>query len=154
PRSMHEAAKLATYMHQARLFSAYGSPHAVLSTILAGRELGFNALASLRAFHIIENKHTLSADGMRALVLKSGMAKFFRCIERPAERCTWETHRVGDPEPMRLTYTIDQGKAMWTKDERAWKQSGWGRNPEDMLSARASGKLARLVYSDILFGLY
>lgn len=154
PRSMGEAAKLAEYMHQARLFPGYGSPQAVLSTILAGRELNLDAIASLRAFHIIDGKHALAADAMRALVLRYGAAKYFRCVERTAERVTWETWRLNDPEPQRLTYTIEQGKAAWSKDERAWKQSGWGRHPEDMLSARASSKLARLVYSDILLGLY
>ena len=154
PRSMADATKLALYMHQSHLFAGHAMPQATLATVLAGRELGFQAIASLRAFHIVENKQTLAADAMRALVLRSGLAKYFRCTERTAERCTWETWREGNPEAESLTYTIEQGKAAWQKDERAWKQSGWGRHPEDMLSARASSKLARLVYSDILFGLY
>jgi hypothetical protein len=91
---------------------------------------------------------------MRALVLRSGSAKYFRCIERTPERCTWETWRIGEPEPTRLTHTIEQAKIAWQKDERAWRASAWGRMPEDMLSARASSKLARLVYSDVTYGLY
>lgn len=154
PRTMSEAAKLANYMHQARLFSGYGSPQAVLSTILAGRELGLQAVASLRAFHIIESRHSLAADAMRALVLKSGLAKYFRIVERTDAVATFKTWRVGDDEETRLTFTIEQARRAWKGDQKSWDASGWGRYPEDMLVARASSKLARLVYPDILAGLY
>jgi hypothetical protein len=82
------------------------------------------------------------------------MAKYFRCTERTAERATFETWRKDDPAAMSLTYTIEQGKAAWQKSEDAWKKSAWSHHPEDMLAARASAKLARLVYPDIIFGLY
>jgi 5'-3' exonuclease len=154
PRSMGEAAKLANYMHEARLFNGYGTPQAVLSTILAGRELGLNAVASLRGFHIIDGKHALAADAMRALVLRSGHAKYFRCIERTPESATFETWRKDEPEATRMTYTMAQAKQAWSKTEDAWNKSAWHKHPEDMLAARASSKLARLVYADILFGLY
>jgi 5'-3' exonuclease len=154
PRSMREAERLANSMHQARLFSGYGTPHAVLSTIMAGRELGFQSVASLRAFHIIDSKHSLAADALRALVLKSGAAKFFRIVERTEKIATWETWRIGDPMAIKLSYTLTQARAAWQKDQKGWDASGWGRHPEDMLSARASAKLARLVYPDVLFGLY
>lgn len=160
PRSMPEAAKLAQYMHEARLFNGYGTPQAVLSTILAGRELGMNAVASLRAFHIIEGKHALAADAMRGLVLRTGFCETFRCVERTETRATFVTKRKGDPEEIRLTYTIEEGYAAFkpelpeTERQKKWKASAWGKHPADMLAARASSKLARLVYADILFGLY
>lgn len=153
PRSLDQAIKLAGHLHASRLFGAYGSPQGVFSTIIAGRELGMDAMASLRAFHIIDNKPTLSAGVIAAMVLKSGRAEYFRCTERTAEKATFVTKRKGDPE-MSLTFTIDEAKAAWSKDEKAWKASGWGRNPADMNVARASSKLARLVYPDVVFNLY
>jgi hypothetical protein len=153
PRSMNEAIQLAQRMYDSRLFSAYGTPQAVLSTILAGRELGIPAMASLRAFHIIEGKPQMSAGTIQSLVLKSGRAAYFRCTERTATKATFCTKRGDDPE-MCLTYTIEEGRAAWPKDENAWNKSGWGRNPADMLVARASSKLARLVYPDVVSGLY
>jgi hypothetical protein len=86
-------------------------------------------------------------------VLKSGKAKFFRCTERTAERATFETQRGDDP-PFSLTFTVDEAKSGWSKDEKAWKASGWGRTPADMCVARAGSKLARLVYPDVVAGLY
>lgn len=153
PRNMTDAVQLAQRMFESRLFGDYGTPQAVLATLLAGRELGIPAMASLRAFHIIEGKPTLSAGTIQSLVLKSGRAKYFRCTERTAERATFVTKRGDDPE-MALTYTIEEGKAAWPKDAAAFAKSGWGRNPADMLVARASSKLARLVYPDVVSGLY
>ena len=39
------------------------------------------AMASLRSIHIIKGKHSLSADLMVALVLKSGLAEYFQMVE-------------------------------------------------------------------------
>jgi 5'-3' exonuclease len=154
PRSMNEARLVATDVFNSKLFmGAYGSPQAVLSTVLAGRELGLQAMASLRAIHIVEGKPTLSADLIRALVLRSGMAKYFRCTERTAERATFETQRGDDP-PISLTMTIEEGRAAWAGTQEKWDKSGWGKNPADMLVARAGAKLARLVYPDVVHGLY
>jgi 5'-3' exonuclease len=165
PRSLGQAGKLAEYMHKARLFNGYGSPEAVLSTIMAGRELGMQAIASLRGFHIVEGRHMLAADLIRGLVLRSGLANYFRCTERTATKATFSTQRKGDPEPVSLTYTIEEGRIAFgivpelpEKDraakEASWLKSGWGRNPADMLVARAGAKLARLVYPEVTFGLY
>jgi 5'-3' exonuclease len=153
PRTLNEAGQLAKWVHESRQFSAYGSPQSVLATVLAGRELGLQAMASLRAIHIVEGKPTLSADLIRALVINSGHARYFRVTERTDTRATFETQRGDDP-PVSLSFTIDEGRAAWSKGDDAWKKSGWGKFPADMLVARASAKLARLVYPDICFGLY
>lgn len=149
PQSMNQAVQLAQLLFKARLFSAYGTPEAVLSTVLSGRELGLSAMASLRAFHVVEGKPTMAADALRALVLKSGKAKTFRCTERTAQAATFTTTREGE-EPMELRYTIEEAQAAGLV-----KNGGsWTKNPADMLVARASSKLARLVYPDVVAGLY
>lgn len=153
PKNLAEAYKLSVAMSQSRLFSAYGNPDAVLATVLAGREFGMPAIASLRAFHVVDGKPTLAADTIRALVLRSGAAEYFRCTERSATRATFATKRKGEPE-MTLTFTIEEGRIAWPKDEAAWTKSGWGKNPADMLVARAGAKLARLVYPDVVYGIF
>lgn len=149
PRDIREAQGLATSMFAARLFNGYGSKEAVLSTVLAGRELGMPAIASLRGFHIVEGRHCLAADAIRALIMKSGKAKYFRCTERTNERATFQTQRGDDP-PMELTFTMEDAQ----RAQVVKKGSGWEKHPADMLVARASSKLARLVYPDVVFGLY
>lgn len=153
PRSMREVVTLAKYVFESRLFSAYGTPQAVLSTLIAGRELGLQSMAALRAIHIVEGKPTLSADLIRALIIRSGLAVYFRCTERTPTKATFVTKRGDDPE-MSLTVTIEEMRQAWAKDQGSWDKSGWGKNPADMLVARAGSKLARLVYPDVVHGIY
>lgn len=152
PRSMTEAKTLAGMMHESRLFlGSYGHPAAILSTILAGRELGLQAMAALRGIHIVEGRPALSASLMVALILRSGLAEYFRPVSLSTESVTFETKRKGRGEkPITYTYTLDEARAAGLVKEK----SGWAKNPQDMLVARASSKLARLVYPDLLFGLY
>ena len=155
PRCMADAVRLAQRMHDSRMFSAYGTPQAVLSTVLLGRELGMPAMAALRSVHVIEGKHSLSADLMVALVLKSGMAEYFQLVESTDKACTFETKRKGAPQPQRLTYTIEDAKqAGLLGPTRSGKPSNWDKMPKQMLRARAKSELARLEYPDLLAGLY
>ena len=107
---MNEACKLAQRLHDSRMFSAYGTPQAVLSTVMLGRELGMPAMAALRSVHIIEGKHSLSADLMVALVLKSGLAEYFQMLESTDHECSFETKRKGAPSAQKLCYTIDDAE--------------------------------------------
>ena len=150
PRCMADAVRLAQRMHDSRMFSGYGLAQAVLSTILLGRELGMPAMASLRSVHLIKGKHCLSADLMVALVLRSGKADYFRMIESTEALSTFETQRKGDPEPTSITYTIEQA----TQADLVKPNGNWMKHRPQMLRARAKSELARLVYPDLLAGLY
>ena len=150
PHSMRDAKVLATDLHASRLFSAYGTPQGVLSTIMVGRELGLPAMASLRSIHIIEGRHALSAALMVALVLNSGLAEYFEPVSFSETEATFETKRKGGRNPVRLTHTLEMAKTAGLVKEK----SNWLKVPTDMLVARAQARLARLVYPDLFAGLY
>ena len=152
PRSMEEARVLSKWLHESRMFSAYGSPQAVLSTVLLGRELGLPTMAALRSIHNIQGKHSLSAELMVALVLKSGMAEYFRLVETTDKVCTYETKRKGSEKSLSLSYTIGQAEQAGLISEK--KQGPWNKMPTQMLRARCKSELARLEYPDLLAGLY
>lgn len=154
PRSLRDARVIAKDMFDSHMFSAYGNAPAVLSTVMLGRELGLPAMASLRSVHVIEGRHSLSASLMVALVLRSGLAEFFEPIEFSETAATYETKRKGARNPVKLTHTIEMARKAWKKTADAWEKSGWGANPTDMLVARATARLARMVYPDLLTGLY
>lgn len=149
PRSIQQAKALADSLFLSRNFSAYGHPAGIMATILAGRELGIQAMASLRAFHIVEGKPTMAADFIRARVLSSGLVEYFRPIERTPEIATFAIKRKGDPE-FRMSYTIQEAETAG----RVKPASGYKKDPADMLVARCSAKLARLVCPEITFGMY
>jgi len=150
PRSPAEARKVAVDLFQSRMFSAYGSPQAVMSTIMLGRELGLPAMASLRAVHVIEGKHSLSAAAMVALVLKSGFAEYFDAVEFDEKHAVVVTKRKGGRHEQRYEYTVEHARQAGLVKEK----SGWLKNPREMCLARAQSSLARLVYPDVVGGLY
>ena len=155
PRDMDDAVRLSQRLHDSRMFDAYGSAQAVLSTVMLGRELGMPAMASLRSVHIIKGKHSLSADLMVALVLKSGLSEYFQLVESTDKLCTYETHRKGAPKPMSLTYTIEQADQAGLLFVGRNKEPGpWHKLRKQMLRARCKSELARLEYPDLLAGLY
>jgi 5'-3' exonuclease len=154
PSSISELKDVADILFKSRIFSAWGSPHAVFAIIQAGRELGMKTQQSLRAFHNIDNKPAMAADLIRGLVLSSGKCDYFDIIERERDHATFETLRKGRTKPVMLTFTLEDGRKAWAKDDKAWNASGWGKNPADMCVARAGAKLARLVYPDVVHGLY
>lgn len=154
PRSMDQARTLATDMFKSRMFNSYGTPHAVLSTVMVGRELGLPAMASLMNIHNVDGKHSLSAALMVALVLKSGLAEYFEAVEFSDKAATFITKRKGARKEQTFTFTIEEARKAWKKSQDAWDKSGWGTYPRNMLIARAQSMLARLVYPDLLAGLY
>lgn len=151
PKSVDEFSDLAERFSKSTLLpkSMQGKAADVLVTIMAGAEMGLSPMASLRAIHVIEGRPVLSADGMVALVLGSGKAKYFQRVEESDTAVTYETCRVGTDTPRRCTWTMDMAKraALHTKDN-------WRTVPRAMLAARAKSELARDVYPDVLMGCY
>lgn len=160
PRDQRETGLIAQEIYQGGLFSAYGSPQAVKTIILAGAEMGMTPMASLRGWHIIEGKPSMSAATMAAVVMNSGKAEYFEPIEIGPESVTFETKRKGARNPIRVTHTIAMARQAWSKGkteqerEESFLKSGWGRNPTDMLVARCQARLARYGYPDILNNVY
>ena len=124
-------------------------PQDALIVLMAGRELGFAPMQSLRMLSVIKGKVTLSADATVALVRRSGECVEWRCVETTRERATYTTRRKGDTEPTVLTWTIEQA----TRAGLVGGQ-GWRSYPEAMLRARCASALARIVYPDLVAGIY
>lgn len=123
-----------------------GKPAAVAAAILFGRELGMEPMTALRAIAVIKGKPTLSAEAMRGLVLSHGHD--IRFVEMTATRCVVEGRRRGQDEPTRVTFTMDDAKRMGLAG-----QQQYAKMPRQMLSARATAELCRLVFADVIGGL-
>ena len=92
----------------------------------------------------------MSAQLMVALCLKSGQFEYFERISSSATEATYEAKRKGARSPQSVTYTIEQAKAAGLVKDK----SAWVKDPESMLLARASSRLARIVAPDIVGGIY
>src|SRR5690606_28625265 len=126
-----------------------GKPADLAVIMITGHELGLSPMQALRGLHVVEGRPVLSADLIVGLVKKHPACKYFRLVESTDERATYETLREGDPEPTRITWTIQQAtKAGLTG------RNNWRAHPAAMLRARASAALARAVYPDVAMGIY
>lgn len=145
PTNMGELVQFATAAAKSRLFGV-DSPEAALMIAMAGRDLGFSYAQSLRAFHVVKGKPTLSADGMVAAALASGQCDYFRAVEISETSATWETQRKGS-QAVRYTFTMQDAERAGLVNDM------YRRHPRRMLSARAKAYLARDVYPDLMLGL-
>lgn len=122
----------------------------VMFAVMTGAELGLSPMASIRGIHVIDGKPTLAADTMLAVVLNSGAAEYFELVESTAKQATYRTKRVGAQAQVVYTYTFEDARAA----KLLKPNSGWEKHPKNMLRARCISMLARIVYPDILAGLY
>lgn len=150
PRTVDEVRSLSSMFAKSNLMPDHlrGKESDVFVSIMAGSELGLPPMASLRGVHVISGKTVLSADTMVGVVLGSGLATHFSCLESTALVATYETQRKGSPAPQRLSFTIEQAK------RAGLNGANWTKFPEAMLRARAKAALARDAYPDVLAGCY
>jgi len=147
PATLDEVWKLAQSAGESG-FLGTKSPDQAFMVMLAGRDLGFSYTQSLRAFHIIKGKPTISADGAVAVCLsRKDLCEYFRCIQKSPTSATWETKRVGH-EPVRETFTIQDAEAAGLLSNEMYR-----KYPARMLSARCKMFLARDTYPELLMGL-
>jgi hypothetical protein len=122
-----------------------GRPDAALAVMVYGHELGLRPMTSLREVYIIEGTPSCSAKLMRALIYRAGHALHF--VEQSAQRCIVEGTRADGQGSARVTWEIAdaQRAGLDTKDV-------WRRYPRQMLVARATSELARLIFADVTIG--
>lgn len=149
PQSFADLTRLGEMAARSRLF-AVQSPEAAVVMMLTGASLGLPPVTALRGIHVVQGRAVLSSDLLVAVVLRSGQCDFWRPVEVTAERCTLETRRRGHADPTRHTWTMEMAR----KASLTGKAGPWQQFPAAMLRARCSAELARMVYPDVLFGVY
>jgi hypothetical protein len=125
-------------------------PNDILVVALTGRDLGLSFAQSLRAIYVVNGRPSLSTQFKIAKAQQHPDCLYFRLVESAADKATWETHRRGEPAPVRITWTIEQAKTAGLIDK---KDSIWKAYPENMLRWRAASALCDAVYADSVYGL-
>lgn len=113
----------------------------VAAAIMKGRELGLDPFDALGSIYIVHGRVGYYAEFMRRRILQAGHK--LRVVENTDSRCILEGIRKGDTEATRATFTADQAK-------RA--KINLGDYPADKLLARATSRLCRQVFPDVLAG--
>ena len=149
PASWVASMRLAARIHQTPFVprALRGDPHSVLACILTGAELGLGPMTSLRMINVIEGRPAASAELMRALVNRQG--HLLSVVEAKQDKVTLFGKRHDTGAHARVTWTLaDATRAKLTSNP------AWGKYPRSMLLARATSELCRMLFPDVIGGLY
>ena len=127
--------------------AAIKTPEQALAIILTGRELGIPAMAALNTINVIQGKPTVSPQLMLALIERSGQlediqvlaGEDFVQVTMQRRNRTEHTERFGRAEA--------QAMNLISKDN-------YKKQPLVMYKWRAIAACARVVFPDVILGLY
>lgn len=123
-----------------------GKPYSVAACVLSGREIGIGPMESLAKIHMVDGRPSLSSELMRSLVLRAGhMIEFTHLTDQV---CTIRGRRNGSSEWTELSWTMKDAQRIGVAGKDTWK-----KYPRQMLSARATSELCRLMFPDALGGI-
>lgn len=148
PQSNEQAWRCAHMLYKSRMFGDWPNPEAIMAIVMRGRTMGIDAVTSLAGFHFVKGRPAMSAQMMIGLIKRNPMCEWFRFVGGDGSSATWETKHRAEPEPTRLTYTIQEAK------DAGLVGGNWSKRPQTMLRWRCGTELARLVYPDVVTGLY
>ncbi len=119
-----------------------GSAPAVAAAILSGRELRLPPITALQHTHVIKGKIGHTALLMRALIMAEGHD--WQDVDVSDVRAVVKGRRKGEAEWAEASFTADQAR-------RA--HIDLGGYPQDKLYARATVRLARRKFADVILGM-
>ena len=122
-------------------------PEECAAAILYGSSLGFDPMQSVKAIYVVNGNAALYASGMAAVVRRDGHE--LRDVEATDTTVTVAARRAGSDEWVQRTWTIERAQtAGYTKNAR------YETNPQQMLHAKATSEVCRVIAPDSLAGVY
>jgi 5'-3' exonuclease len=150
PQTMGQAFKLATGLHESRLYERFKSPAAIWAVMMRGREMGIGALTALDVLHNFQGRVMMHAHLIIAKAKADPDCEYFQCIETTPERAVYVTKNRCNPTPTKLTYTIEQAKLAGLL-----RQGGnWAQRPDEMLRKTCGVQLVRMEYPMQALGIF
>lgn len=122
----------------------------IVTIALKGRELGIPPLQALNHIHVIQGKPTISAELMRALVLRAGHKVYVREADGEKavlEGARWDPHIGAYGETVTVSFTMQDAN-----NARLTGKDNWRKFPRAMLVARATSIICREHFADVLMG--
>lgn len=116
----------------------------IVAAGLAGRAFGWDVMASMRNFHVIEGSASLRPEAMLGLVRQAGHSVTIDVSDGVAIAVG---KRADTGDEHKASFTLDDAQAAGLANKRNWKQY-----QESMLTWRAVSKLCRNLFSDVVLG--
>lgn len=123
-----------------------GNGAGIVAAILYGDELGLGPMQSLAKIAVVDGRPTLFAEAQRALILAAGHEIWVE--EATTSKVTVSGRRSGSDRTSSITWTLDDAKRAGIAGKPSWRSY-----PRQMLTARATAELARVIFADVIGGL-
>ncbi len=137
-----------------------GKPAQIYAIVSIGDTLGIAPATAVQSFASINGQVTMSAELMRALILGQGHSITFPVSTR--SECVIKGRRKETGDECVVEYTLEDAQIAGLcgiKDGKAYARSrsgqplSWEKYPRQLLAARATTELARLLFPDIIKGV-
>ena len=116
----------------------------IVAAGLAGRAFGWDVMASMRNFHVIEGQASMKPEAMLGLVRQAGHSVI---IENEPGIAIAAGKRVDTGDEYQATFSLADAQAAGLAGKKNWQQY-----EESMLTWRAVSKLCRVLFSDVVLG--
>lgn len=126
-----------------------GSTPKVVAAILHSRELGLPPMTGLAGSHVINGRPGISAELMRSLIEQAGHE--LRITEMTSGRCVMKGRRSTWESGEWTTVAYSMQDAIRAGDAK--KNPNYGSRPAEMLLARCTTRIARMIFADVIHGM-
>ncbi|MBL8165391.1 MAG: recombinase RecT [Anaerolineae bacterium] len=132
----------------------------VMLIFLEGLSLGMSEMSAIKSIDLIAGKPTLDAQGMLGLINASGLLEDIE-IDSQDAYCSVTMKRV-NRQPHTERYSLEDAAKMtateWVSGQKKTipltEKSNWRQQPRTMLKWRCVAACARVVFPDIVQGMY
>lgn len=147
-RDAHQIAQVAVNLAKTAFVPASFNrdPAAATAAILVGQELGLPPMAALRSIDIVQGTPAMRAVLLRALVQSEGHDIWVE--ESNSTRAVVKGRRKGGDKVEESVWTTDRAR-----QQNLLGKDNWKRMPQDMLLARATSAVARLIAADKILAI-
>jgi len=127
-----------------------GKPDDIFACVMLGSELGFKPMMSLNSIVMIQGNATLKAQTMMAVVrAKCPTAVFTISVDEKNKTATVKAQRDSNDHGYEAFWDMEKAKAMGLSHK-----DNYLKQPTTMLRWRATSEAIRMVFADLLMGIY
>ena len=116
----------------------------IVAAGLAGRAFGWDIMAAMRNFHVVEGTASMRPEAMLGLVRAAGHSVQFDVTDNAVSA---QGRRTDNGDTHVSTFSMDDAATAGLA-----KKSNWTSYPEAMLTWRAVSKLCRTLFPDVVLG--
>ena len=127
--------------------SAIKSESQILTIGMMGQALGIQPIVAINNINVIQGKPTVAPQLMLALIRRTGQLEDLK-IEDDGTTCTVTMKRKGESAHVE-TFSMADAKAMQLDNKDNWR-----KQPKTMRKWRAISAAARIVFGDVIWGMY